>query len=520
MKRQLFGGEYNRRDFLKISSAGAAVASGSPLSAAPSQRAGGRPNILLLMGDQHRGDCIGADGNKAISTPNIDRIAAEGARFRHAYTCTPSCTPARSALLTGLGPWRNGMLGYGRVAGRYAVELPRQLREAGYYTTGIGKMHWFNQRNRHGFHRTIVDESGREETPGFRSDYRAWFHSLAPNLDPGATGVGWNSYRAKPYVLPERLHPTAWTGNTAVNFIRGYQRPEPFLLKVSFARPHSPYDPPERFWKKYADADLPKAYVGKWAERYRKRSGSSSSIWHGDLGPEQVRDSRRGYYGSISFVDEQIGRILETLEQRGWLDQTLIIYFADHGEMTGDHYMWRKTYAYEPSARIPMVMRWPTGLVSAPRGQVLSQPTEIRDVLPTFLDAASTSAPIELDGGSLLSLVREKTSGWRQYIDLEHDTCYGSENHWSGLTDGRYKYIFYARDGEEQLFDLKNDPHELNDLGSNPASQSQVRLWRNRLIEHLAERGEEYVKNGKLALRPQRHLYSPNYPGAEKLGKS
>ena len=202
-------------------------------------------------------------------------------------------------------------------------------------------------------HQLLLDESRREETPDFRSDYRAWFWSQAPTTNPDATGIGWNDYPAKPYALPERLHPTFWTAQTAVNFIEGYNRNEPFFLKVSFARPHSPYDPPERFWKRYADAELPPARAGKWAAKYAPRSSDSPSALARRPRPAQVRESRQGYYGSVSFVDEQIGRILESLEKRKLLDETLIVFTADHGDMTGDHNLWRKSYAYEQSARIP-----------------------------------------------------------------------------------------------------------------------------------------------------------------------
>ena len=119
-----------------------------------------------------------------------------------------------------------------------------------------------------------------------------------------------NDDPAKPYALPENLHPTHWTEETACHFLQGYDRPEPFFLKVSFARPHSPDDPPARFMKRMADRDIPQASVGKWAAKYAPRSGPKDDIWHGDLGQEQVRKSRQGYYGSIEFIDEQIGRIL------------------------------------------------------------------------------------------------------------------------------------------------------------------------------------------------------------------
>jgi choline-sulfatase len=472
-----------------------------------------KPNILLIMTDQHRGDCVGADGHPAIITPNLDRIAHEGVLFRRAYSSTPSCTPARAGLLSGLSPWNHGMLGYGRVGEGYPVEKPQALRDAGYHTFAVGKMHWHPQRSMHGFHQILLDESSRQESPEFRSDYRCWFFSEAPNLQYDATGIGWNDYRAKPYVLSERLHPTRWTGEVAARYLENYDRPEPFFVKVSFARPHSPYDAPQRFFDLYKDADIPKAVVGDWAEKYAPRSGKSNSIWHGDMGAEQVRYSRQGYYGNITFIDEEVGRILAALEKTGRYDDTLIVFTADHGDMTGDHHMWRKTYAYEASARIPMLMRWPTGLIAAERGQIRSEPVELRDVLPTFLDAARAPGRDLTDGMSLLELVSGQTDGWREYIDLEHDVCYSKENHWNALTDGHFKYIYFAFDGSQQLFDLDSDPGELHDLSGDLAYRDELTKWRGRMIDHLSVRGEEWVKDGDLTLRPQRCLYSPNYPG-------
>jgi arylsulfatase len=475
-------------------------------------RAASRPNILFMMTDQQRGDCLGADGNHVIHTPNLDRIANEGTRFKHGYSCVPSCTPARAALLTGLGPWRNGMLGYSRVPERYQVEMPRILAQNGYHTCGIGKMHWHPQRNAHGFHNMILDESGRELSPDFKSDYRAWFSSVAPNLDPDATGIGWNSYRAGTYQLPEELHPTVWTASTAVNFLNTYEQDKPFFLKVSFARPHSPYDPPERFWKQYKDADLPERFIGDWCDSYAERSGDDDTIWHGDLGPEQARRSRQGYYGSVSFIDEQIGRIIEALEARGDLENTIIVFTSDHGDMLGDHHHWRKTYAYEPSARVPFMVRLPESMGGGKRGHVSDAPVELRDILPTFLDAAGVESPIELDGRSMVPLANADDSNKRAYIDLEHDTCYSPRNHWSALTDGKTKYIFHARDGHEQLFDLVNDPGEVHDLAGVSSASRDLHTWRGRLIDHLAERGEAFVKNGELALRPDSMRHSPHYP--------
>ncbi|MBC8181302.1 sulfatase-like hydrolase/transferase [candidate division KSB1 bacterium] len=186
----------SRRDFLETTalfSAGAYLSNlVSPLKGKNRNK---QPHIIYIMTDQHRGDCLGCVGNEVIKTPSIDSIAKNGVCFTNGYTAVPSCTPARAGLLTGLSPWRHGMLGYGRVAGKYKYELPQMLREAGYYTFGIGKMHWYPQKSLHGFHGTLVDESGRSETPGFVSDYRDWFKLKAPGLNPDATGIDWNEHR-------------------------------------------------------------------------------------------------------------------------------------------------------------------------------------------------------------------------------------------------------------------------------------------------------------------------------------
>jgi len=404
------------------------------------------------------------------------------------------------------------MLGYHRVAPKYPYEKPQALRDAGYQTLGVGKMHFDHQRELHGYHRTIVDESGRVGSPDFRSDYRGWFHSQAPNLDPDATGIGWNDYPAAEYVLPEELHPTRWTADVAVRFLEDYNEPDPFFLKVSFARPHSPYDPPSRFMRQYEDANIPDRYVGNWTERNVPRSSDRDDIWHGDLGPDQARHSRQGYYANVQFIDEQIGRILETLKQRGLYEDTLIIFFSDHGDMLGDHHMWRKCFAYEPSSRVPMILRWPEGLGGGERGQVLDQPVELRDVFPTFLDAAGITPPMELDGSSLLDLTRGKTEDWRKWIDLEHSTCYSPRNHWNAFSDGEWKYIFHATDGEEQLFHLADDPGEETDLAGVPEYTATLQQWRSRLVDHFEERGEPFLKGGKLVPRPERVILSPHYP--------
>lgn len=475
-----------------------------------------RPHILLLMTDQQRGDALHCCGNDAILTPNLDSLANDGYRFSRAFSACPSSTPARAGLLTGMSPWHHGMLGYGKVAEHYRYEMPQMLRDNGYLTIGIGKMHWSPQNALHGFHMTLLDESGRVESPYFRSDYRKWFMTQAPGMNPDSTGIGWNDHGARTYQLPERLHPTVWTADMAVSTIENYSGDAPLFLKVSFARPHSPYDPPERIFHKYDSISMPQAAHGDWSD---KIGGDITDPvkYHeaafGQFGDDYVANSRRHYYASVTFVDEQIGRIVRALKQKGLYENTLILFTSDHGDMIGDHNMWRKTYAYQGSASIPMIIKLPENFNACdPKGTVIDKLVELRDVLPTFLDACGDSVPQEMDGRSMLALIRDRNADWRKWLDMEHATCYADHNYWVAITDGHVKYIWFVRSGEEQLFDIDTDPGETKNLTSEAGYGDRLEEMRGLMKQHLSERGEEWVKDGILQRRVTTLLYSPNYP--------
>lgn len=477
-----------------------------------------QPHIILIISDQHRGDAMNCMGNPAVETPHMDALASDGTLFMNGYSSTPSSTPARAGLLTGLSPWHHGMLGYGRVGNRYQYEMPRMLRQLDYYTFGIGKMHWFPQKSLHGFHGTLVDESGRAETPDFISDYRLWFQTQAPGLNPDSTGVGWNAHGAELYKLPEALHPTAWTGEMACELIRNHQKGsgQPLFLKVSFARPHSPYDPPKRLMDRYEDKDVPAPFVAEWCKDKpyaapKDVTKAAKDAPYGNFGEEYAKNSRRHYYANVTFVDEEIGRIISELKKQGMYDNALICYVSDHGDMLGDHHHWRKTYPYEGSTHIPYIVKWPSAYRFAKGGKV-EAPVELRDLLPTFLEVAGGTVPSGMDGLSLLNLMNGRADKWRKYLDLEHATCYSSDNYWCALTDGKVKYVWRFHTGEEELFDLVNDPHELKDVSKERKYKQLLLTMREAMVQHLAERGEEYVKDGKLQVLKRTILYSPLFP--------
>jgi len=194
-------------------------------------------------------------------------------------------------------------------------------------------------------------------------------------------------------------------------------------------------------------------------------------------------------------------------------DNSFIFFTADHGDMLGDHYHWRKTYAYEGSANIPMLMKWPRDLETyVEKGSEMKQVTELRDILPTLLDITGQKIPDEMDGDSLLKLITEKNPKWREWVDLEHSTCYHKRNYWMALTDGKMKYIYFRSTGNEQLFNLKKDPGEIHDLADDPDYEEELEKWRSRMIDHLSERGKGWVKDGKLQTSKKGMLYGPNYP--------
>lgn len=487
-----------------------------------------QPHIILIMTDQQRADALGCAGNPSILTPNIDQLANEGALFKQTYSSTPSCTPARSCLLTGMNPWKNGMLGYGRMGRKYKYEMPRMMKDGGYYTFCVGKNHWYPQKSLKGFNGTLVDESGRIEQDGFISDYRDWFKLEAPGEDPDKTGIGWNSRLAAPYALDEQLHPTSWIGNTARDFIEKYDVDAPLFLKISFERPHSPYDPPQSVLDRYKDIEVSGPAIGDWegsiynypdTDKPIPTTGPPSAAF-GDFGEKQVKTSKKHYYANISFIDDQVGKIVQQLKDREMYEHSLICFISDHGDEMGDHYHWRKTFPYQGSVHIPFILKWPTTFHSkVKRGESLENPMGLQDILPTLLAASGQAIPDDMDGKSALDLLRDKDSNWREYIGMEHSSSYFYNNYWAGVTDGKRKFIWHFRIGQEQFFDLEKDPHEKTELSHKASRKNEIQTYREKLIAYLDERGSEFVKDGQLVKRKESMVYSPHFPEAkEDLG--
>ena len=475
-----------------------------------------RPNILFIMTDQHRGDSIGADpaspidadGRSLIHTPNLDGFVADGAMFTRNYTPSPSSIPARRCLLTGQTPFTNDCTGWRLGPWEFEHTLPGELSKAGYQTKLTGKIHSIPNRNACGFE-SMDQHEGLFTFPD--DDYTQWMEAESDGkFDETSHGIGRNSWDPRPWHLPEHYHPTNWTTNRALEFLENRDPTRPFFLNLSYVRPHTPFDPPQPYWDMYVDRKIPGPYRGDWAEDLYGDlipEFPQPQAWVADLPPTIEHRARAGYYGLITHIDHQIKRVVDALRISGDLENTFIMMCSDHGEMLGDHYLWRKSYAYEGSTRVPMILRFPESM-EAERGRMIDRPVGLEDVMPTLLDVAGAEIPETVEGRNLLDLVADpERDDWREYYHGEHEPItYHPENAMHFLVDEEIKYVWNPVTGDDLLFDLVEDPGETVDLSTDPDREDLHGAYREKLTEHLADRPEGFVRDGELRGQPAEDL--------------
>lgn len=453
-------------------------------------------NILLIMTDQMRGDCLGFAGHPDVKTPYLDQLATMGAWFPNAYTAVPSCIAARCGLLTGLSQEHHGRVGYqDRVNWSYPVTMAGELAKAGYYTKCVGKMHVHPLRNLMGFHHIELHDGymlsyRRPNIPYYEhqtvaDDYYHWLkNELGIDRDLSDTGIGANSWLTRPWPYEEKYHPTNWVTDRSLDFLRSRDRSKPFFLMTSYVRPHAPFDAPQCFYDMYRDKELTPPAIGDWADKeLLQKIGRVTDSVTGPVDEEQLRRMQAGYYACISHIDNQVGRLLEALGDEGILQDTMILFCADHGELLGDHHTYRKVLPYQGSVNIPMIVY--NGGISGPQENLV----ELRDVMATFLDAAGAPIPDSIDGVSML-----RDNG-REFLHGEHSGGAQSNQFIVTKTD---KFCWFTQNGREQYFDLASDPHEMHDRINDPACQERIDLLRKELIRTLAGREEGYSDGEKL----------------------
>lgn len=447
-----------------------------------------RPNILFIMTDDHAQAALGAYGNTILKTPNLDRIGNEGLRFQQSFVTNALCLPSRASFLTGQYSHTHGMRTNGAESGfttepalRNATTWPNLLRADGYHTGVVGK--WHVNTPPQGYDRVaILPGQGQYFDP--------------PMLVDGAT-------------TRQRGHTDDVIGDHALRFLRERPKDRPFALLYQFKAPHRGWEPAPRFAKAFDAIEIPEPPTLYEDLASRPRALQKADMRLADMAdfrkrgvpadlPERERIRRsyqllvKNYYRVLLGVDENVGRVLEQLDREGLAEDTLVFYTSDNGFFLGDHGLFDKRLMYEPSIRVPMLLRWPGGVSP---GRVDERHLVLNiDVAPTFLDVAGSAIPATMQGASWQPLLHDGASPWRRdflYEYYEFPAAHCVRPH-RGVRDARWKYIHFYRDPEEEeLYDLQSDPAEMRNLAADPAHAVELSRLRTRLAELRREHGDD-----------------------------
>lgn len=489
-----------------------------------------QPNILLIMTDQLRGDCLGIAGHPDVKTPYLDTLGSKGVVFANAYSTCPSCIAARAALHTGMSQERHRRVGYqDKIPWRYEHTLAGELSKAGYYTQCVGKMHVDPLRNYLGFHNVELHDGylhcarygsvPYRESQFVADDYFYWLkEQKGVGADVSVHGIDCNSWVARPFPYEEKYHPTNWVTDRSIDFLRRRDPDRPFFLMASYLRPHPPFDAPAWYFDLYKDKKLRPPHVGDWEDTgLLAEKGRIFDSNTGPSDPELIREAQAGYYACITHLDHQIGRLLIALTEHELQEETVIVFTSDHGEELCDHHHFRKSLPYEGSTHIPCILSGSPKLTGQVPHSVCHEVVELRDIMPTLLEIAGAPIPGTVDGSSLLPLARSAESAapdqaasgerikagdhpdnrpyFREYLHGEHS--YGElSNHF--IVTPSDKYCWFSASGREQYFRLSEDPHELHDKIREPEHQERIGYLRSLLIRELENRPEGFSDGTRL----------------------
>ncbi|MCL2421302.1 MAG: sulfatase-like hydrolase/transferase [Defluviitaleaceae bacterium] len=412
-----------------------------------------KPNILLITTDQQRFDTIQALGNQHIYTPHLNWLVDEGVSFTRCYADSPICMSSRATIMTGTHGYTNGLTGNNDncIPMRDRPTLPGVLTANGYQTRAQGKMHFNPIRANYGFEHM--------ELP---LDY---YRNLAggPHV-PKGHGVGENEIEPVISTVDEVRSATYWTVDRSIDFMETRDDTRPFFLWTSFAKPHPPFDPSYNYWSLYQNKTLPAPITGDWsADPSTRPQGFYSSAYTLNNGhrmsEEQMMDSKRAYYACITQIDYTLGLLFARMREMGLMENTWIIFTADHGDMMGDHGLFAKSVFLEGSAHIPMIVRppvanWTHGPLQGKRCHSL---VTLADVMPTVLSLAGIEHKgLEMDGRNIMDFVD---------ANAEDRVFYGNcaDTFFAVMKDG-FKYTWARQGDQELLFDTTNDPMEQQDL--------------------------------------------------------
>ncbi len=449
-----------------------------------------RPNVLLFFTDQQRYDTIGALGNSVIKTPNLDRLVESGVAFTNAFTPSPVCVPARASMHYGQYPGKTGCFSnpYSMPADRKSyVDL---LSEADYETIGIGKCHFTPDRTANrGFRRRIIQE---EVPQRIEDDDYLQFTQGSPYRQVRDIHGVWADevYMPQTSPLPADHHPSQWVGDKTIEFINeqaGKNNALPWFTFCSFIHPHPPYAPPAP-WDTLYDPDdvddphLPDDMLGRQniyirgaLHNYYMDPPISRTLW---------RKMRSRYYACVSFVDYQIGRVMESIEKTGQLENTIVIFASDHGDMLGDLGLIGKEDMYGPAVRVPLIVRLPGN----DGGRIIDSAVNLVDIPVAILKAAGVDVPSDFDGENLLDII-ENPCAYQDRIVLSqvHEKLCGIYM----AANSRFKYAYSAADDREILHEYAVDPDEDYNLIDDPDYSVIADELRNTLFAYAFETKQE-----------------------------
>ena len=457
-----------------------------------------QPNILWICTDQQRFDSLGCYGNTIVDTPNIDGLAEYGARFSRAYSQCPICTPSRASFMTGRYPTAHRVFRNGNDYFPPSETLvSKTFADAGYVCGLVGKLH-------------LSRASGRvEKRPDDGYQFYQWSHHPYPDWEEGHAYDQWlqDEKKVDPKALYEGLgkgnyygpgvdaeyHQTTWCADMSMRFLEE-NREKPWLLSVNIFDPHPPFDPPKEFLDKIELNDIPAPLFDREEALKRRRlSGvaqqtpipwdpaTGKPLWSAaeadvssktSIPPKDpdFRKIRACYYAMVNLVDQQVGRILQALEESGQRENTLVIFMSDHGELLGDYGMlYKGCQFFDCMVRVPLIISWPKQIRDPLNSEAL---VELVDLAPTLLEAAGLDIPDSMQGRSLWPLLRGETDTHKSHVISQYyDTLnLPNKTHGSMCFDGRYKTMIYHDLKTGELYDLESDPDELHDLWLDPES--------------------------------------------------
>ena len=459
-----------------------------------------QPNVLLMCTDHWPGPLLGCAGHEAILTPTLDQLAANGTLFTQAYTATPTCIPARRALLTGTTARTHGdrVFDEHRRMDPNLPTMPQTFRNAGYQATAVGKLHVYPQRDRIGFDEVILCEEGRHHLGGDNDDFERFLAREGYAGQELTHAMGNNVYTTRPWHLPEHCHPTNWTVREMCQTIQRRDPTRPGFWYASFIAPHPPVVPPQAYYDLYEGLGVDEPVVAEWAKEtaglpYALRAHRARVH---QPNPVEARLARQAFYGQCTYIDHQIRLLIGCLREEGLLDDTIVLFVSDHGDMLGHHGLWAKPPMLEWSARIPMILM-PTAAGDAAGHQRDDQLAELRDVMPTLLDLCAIPIPDTVEGASLVSGQR------REHLYCEH---FEDAKAMRMVRSGPHKLIWYPVGNRVQLFDVEQDPLELRDLADDPSHGGARERLTRLLVGELYGTDEQWVADGQLVGEPDREL--------------